>query len=69
MFYIKYSKICHHLMPGGVSGEKESVLCLIIQHAIRVLMSLGGERKRLLSARFTKIDMKGESGLSNAAGC
>lgn len=35
-------------MPGGVSGEKESVLCLIIQHAIWVLMSLGGEKKAAL---------------------
>lgn len=42
--YMLYCKICRHIMSGGVRGEMESVTCLIIQHAIQVLMSLEGEK-------------------------
>lgn len=45
--YMLYFKICHHIMPGGVPREMESVTCLIIQHAIQVLMSLEGEKAAL----------------------
>lgn len=45
--YMLYCKICHHIMPGWVSREMESVTCLIIQHAIQVLMSLEGEKAAL----------------------
>lgn len=45
--YMLSCKICHHIMPGGVHREMESVTRLIIQHAIQVLMSLEGEKAAL----------------------